>query len=204
MKNKFFSLALSLCLLLSLAACSEKPQEIPSPEEEIALDLPAQIEEDSREDTPIIEEPVDEIPDFIPTVSGRLLPMGDEAFAGFPQGSIATQAELERWRDAMEEWKIVSIEVCDMGEQERELSADAAAGVLNFLSQADLKLYETLENPPTGGSFSVNAYDDSSALVFRTVYNGEWLMVQFAGEDTAYIFDGSEAGLDGLYTCVAE
>ena len=119
MKNKFFSLALSLCILLSLAACSEKPQETTLPQDDVVLDLPAQIEENRQEEPPITDEPVDDLPDFIPTVSGTLLPVGDEAFAGFPQGSIAAQAELERWRDSVEEWEIASIQVCDMRDQQR-------------------------------------------------------------------------------------
>lgn len=191
-------LAVSLLLCPLLAACEKAPA--PAPEE---LDLPQSTPDDVEDD--IVLEPIDEEPEAPETiVTGSLLPLGAPEFENFPEGVLASEEELARWQALTEPGGIASVLVCDMGEEERELSESAAAQVAETLETARPGLYETLGNPMTGGSFFVNAYDGSGALLFRAAYNGEWLTVQFGGEGEGYIFDGSGAGLDKLYACTAE
>lgn len=196
-------LAAALLLCPLLAAC----EKAPAPEQETPVSSQTTPEAPPREDVEddIILEPIDEEPEAPETaVTGSLLPLGAPEFEGFPDGVLASGEELARWQELTEPGAIASVLVCDMGEEGRELTASSAAQVVKTLENAQLGLYETLGNPITGGSFFVGAYDASGALLFRAAYNGEWLTVQFDGEGEGYIFDGSAAGLDKLYTCTAE
>ena len=197
----FLAAALIFCPLFS--ACQKAPdpeQELPVPPQ-TAPEAPPQ---DDVEDG-IILEPIDEEPEAPePAVTGSLLPLGAPEFENFPEGVLASEEELARWQELTKPGVIASVLVCDMGEEERELSASAAAQAVETLETARLGLYETLGNPMTGGSFFVNAYDGSGALLFRAAYDGEWFTVQFGGEGEGYVFDGSGAGLDKLCACTAE
>jgi uncharacterized protein YkwD len=71
------------------------------------------------------------------------------------------------------------------------LPAATAEQLLQILQNAQLGLFEELGNPNTGGSTELAAYDQAGAKLFHCVFDGFWFRVQFAEEDTAYVFDGS-------------
>lgn len=198
------SAALILGMLCLLPSCQKSPQQIPDPQPASPQTPPAETTPDDPVED-IVLEPIDEEPEPPEiAITGTLLPLGSPEFADFPQGVLASQEELEHWQALAQPGSVAAIQVCDMGDQQRELTPDAAARIVSLLTEAQLNLYDTLGNPMTGGIFQVNAQDASGAILFRAAYDGEWLTVQFGGEEESYIFDASAAGLDQLYACTAE
>ena len=85
-----------------------------------------------------------------------------------------------------------------MNAYEAELSAEDARAIVKTLADAELKLFDQVGNPPTGGSFQVIAYDASGSVLFCSYYDGEWFGVTFEGDENGYNFNGKDSGLDAL------
>jgi len=135
----------------------------------------------------------------IPTVqSGKILVYTNEKIAGFPSQVLGTQNELSRWEDIAQSSNIIHIEVCNMENVEEDLPLELAESIVDVLTTAKLKLFDSLGNPMTGGGIHVIAYDEDGKVLFHTVYDGEWFSVQFENEALAYVFDGSGTILDNL------
>ena len=131
--------------------------------------------------------------------SGKVLALGAPEISGFPSDiTVGTKKELDKWTDLIKSGKITSIAVNSMNDSEAELSTETARYILKILIDADLKLYDRLGNPMTGGAIHILAYDSSGMMLFHSVYNGEWFSVAFKGENTAYVFNGEGSSLDSL------
>ena len=85
-----------------------------------------------------------------------------------------------------------------MNAYEAELSAEDARAIVKTLADAELKLFDRVGNPATGGSFQVIAYDSSGSVLFYSYYDGEWFGVTFEGDENGYNFNGKDSGLDAL------
>ena len=134
--------------------------------------------------------------------SGKVLALGAPELSGFPSEiSVGTQKELDKWTDLIKSGNIASIAVNSMNDSESELSTETARSILKILIDADLKLYDRLGNPMTGGAIHILAYDSSGTMLFHSVYNGEWFSVAFKDENTAYAFNGEGGSLDELVYC---
>lgn len=139
------------------------------------------------------------------TQTGRVLALGDPRLVVFPADlAVATQQELDRWNHLIGSGTVAKLEVCNMNSAETPLSADQISGVLKTLMGADLKLYETLGNPTTGGTIHVIAYDAADAVLFHVRYDGEWFSAAMGEEKTAWIFNGAGTSLDRLAERIPE
>ena len=131
--------------------------------------------------------------------SGIICALGDPRFSGFPTDwVVGTQKELDRWEALIRSGKTATIAVCNMNAYEAELSAEDARAIVKTLADAELKLFDRVGNPATGGSFQVIAYDASGSVLFCSYYDGEWFGVTFEGDENGYIFNGKGSGLDAL------
>lgn len=184
---------LSGLLVLCLTSCGSKPNvSTPSsssvPPSQSSSIVPAPP---SSELTPNMPESA--------VQSGKILALGAPEISGFPSDiTVGTKKELDKWTDLIKSGKITSIAVNNMNDSEAELSTEAARSILKVLVDADLKLYDRLGNPMTGGAIHILAYDSSGVILFHSVYNGEWFSVAFEGEKTAHVFNGEGSLLDTL------
>lgn len=128
-----------------------------------------------------------------------VLPGGEEPLTGDVFG---TEKALARWREAIHADNIAKVTAKDYSRPEPvESSAEAAEKMIEVLadSESALKLFEKPENPATGGSLRLTAYDAEGNVLFTACYNG-WLVVTFGQETANYIFDASDCELYTLYT----
>lgn len=128
-----------------------------------------------------------------------VLPGGEEPLTGDVFG---TEKDLARWREAIHADNIAKVTAKDYSRPEPvESSAEAAEKMIEVLadSESALKLFEKPENPATGGSLRLTAYDAEGNVLFTACYNG-WLVVTFGQETANYIFDASDCELYTLYT----
>lgn len=128
-----------------------------------------------------------------------VLPGGEEPLTGDVFG---TEKALARWREAIHADNIAKVTAKDYSRPEPvESSAEAAEKMIEVLadSESALKLFEKPENPATGGSLRLTAYDAEGNVLFTACYNG-WLVVTFGNEMTNYVFDASDCELYTLYT----
>lgn len=128
-----------------------------------------------------------------------VLPGGEEPLTGDVFG---TEKALARWREAIHADNIAKVTAKDNSRLEPvELPAETAERMIKALadSESALKLFEKPENPATGGSLRLTAYDAEGNVLFTACYNG-WLVVTFGQETANYIFDASDCELYTLYT----
>ena len=128
-----------------------------------------------------------------------IMPGGEEPLTGDVFG---TEKALARWREAIHADNIAKVTAKDYSRPEPvESSAEAAEKMIEVLadSESALKLFEKPENPATGGSLRLTAYDAEGNVLFTACYNG-WLVVTFGQETANYIFDASDCELYTLYT----
>lgn len=131
--------------------------------------------------------------------TGRILAMGN-ALLDFPGESKAgTQAELDLWEAAVNDPALARIDFSNRHDTERELSAEEEQKILTALRDADLRLYDSLPNPSTGGGCQVIAYDGRENIVFHANFMGDWFCVRFGDEDIKYVFDGEGTTLNDLF-----
>lgn len=179
--------------MLSLTSCGSKPSDSTPG----SSSVPAS-QSSSTEAAPPSSEEAPNSPE-IAVQSGKVLALGDPQLTGFPSDSaVATQNELDKWTDLIKSGNIASIAVNNMNDSEAELSTETARSIFKVLAEAELKLYDKLGNPMTGGSIQVIAYDSSGTTLFHSVYDGEWFRVAFADETTAYVFNGEGSSLNTL------
>lgn len=193
-------LAAFLCavlLALSLAACGGKESPAPLPETSPAPESPAPSEAPEPEPVPL--------PELQP---GRILPLWDERlnFNGATDSeTLATQAELDRWNQLIPTAPVVRMDFSNMHQAEGELTVEQEQEILTALRGAALRLYppDHKDNPFTGGSCQVIAYDAAENILFHVNYMGNWFLVQFGSEETRYLFDGEGTTLDDILSGAA-
>jgi hypothetical protein len=206
-RNKRKAMRRGLCILLAaclalcpLAGCSARQGETDAGAPAVSAASPDLLEssslpeESSSGKTEEQGEPLKEIS----LQPGKILALGDLQRPELSEGKLAEQSELTRWEELVFSGEIARLDAGGMSEDEKELSPESAAAILNILKEARLSLYEAQENPPTGGSYAVYAYAADDSRLFSAVYNGAWLSVQFAEEDSSYIFNGEEGGFERL------
>lgn len=110
-----------------------------------------------------------------------------------------TEAEWTRFMNVLHSGEIARIDM-DLWYTEfaSRLPDTAAARILELLSNAQMKLFEEMDNPTTGGLDRIYAYDENGVLLLNVGYDGYWLSVCFPGDTKIYTFDGENCGLDEL------
>lgn len=131
-------------------------------------------------------------------LTGKTLELSNRKLTSFPDRVLGTENELRRWEEVVQSQKVVHIEVCNMNSEEKELPPGNAASIMDILTSADVKLFDSLGNPSTGGGIHVIAFDESGDAIFHIVYDGEWFSVQFEDETSSYVFDGTGGSLNTL------
>ena len=58
-----------------------------------------------------------------------------------------------------------------MSDSESEFSVEQVISILEVLMSADLKLYDILGNPSTGGVVHIRAHDSGEKILFSATYN---------------------------------
>ena len=106
---------------------------------------------------------------------------------------LGTFAELERWKSAINNLSNVSeIVICYIETEERKLDFYEVTNVINCLRAVSPDIKTEEDNPATGGSFTVYAYDSEGKLLWW-VSPDYWFTLHFAGENTVYILDSEGA-----------
>lgn len=180
--KRYIAILLSILLLSACGAEEQAPASGPESN-------PSPVSESAPEPEPDPEP--GPLPDLQP---GRILADIDDQL--IPAEEIkGTQAELDRWKEAVRDPAVAWLEYTDLGEEERELPVETEEEFLTMLRQAQLRLYgpeEQLPNPHTGGGWTILAYDGEGELLFYTHSMGNRFNVRLAGEETAWIFDGED------------
>lgn len=200
--KKMLSLLLAVVLCLCLSACgggTEKPSSGSAPSSSSTSSQPGNKPEDpsSPESSSPDEDPE---PDPEPSLQpGRILAMGNERLSFSGDTAKGTQAELERWQTAVRDPDIVRLDFNNMHQEEQELPAEQEQMILAALRNAELRLYDDLPNPSTGGACRVIAYDGEESTLFQVNFMGDWFQVQFDDQGVWYVFDGEGTTLNDLF-----
>lgn len=176
-----------LLALMLLAACGAKEQ-VPAME-------PKDQSSSISKPAPAPDPTPSPLPDLLP---GRVLALGDALLEFTGENKAATQTELKRWQTAVNDPAIVRLDFNNMDKNEKDLSVEEEQDILAALRSAQLRLYDALPNPSTGGGRAVIAYDDKENILFHAVYMGDWFCVKFGSENAIYVFDGEGTTLDAL------
>lgn len=173
------------------APSSSEPSSVESePEESSTPESPSPSEESVPD--PVLEPQSD-------SQTGRILAMGNELLNFSGESKVGTQDELDRWETAVNDPAITRIDFCNMHQEEQELPAEQEEKILTALRGAELRLYDSLPNPSTGGACHVIAYDGRENIVFQARFMWDWFCVRFGGEDVQYVFNGEGTSLNDLF-----
>lgn len=116
-----------------------------------------------------------------------------------PNAVLGSAKELERWKGAINNLSEVSeIVVCYIETEERELDFQETTVIIKNLQSLSPEIKTEMDNPATGGSFTVYAYDSEGNPLWW-VSPGYWFVVNFAGENTVYIFDSEGQDLSPIF-----
>ena len=177
------ALAVALCAF-ALTSCTSQPSAQQSSEDIQEESSQVQEEEPVEEESPA-EEPTQEDGAAVDTSSAEAEPQQEmtgtlvlaegDAFVSLEGEVLGTQEDLDAWTQAMEQRdQIGQIQVSTWGE-EREMTAEEIAGVLDTLAALSPQVLTQLGNPPTGGNTYVLALDGEGEILWRASVNESWL-----------------------------
>ncbi len=136
--------------------------------------------------------------DEIFSIKGRTTekyPPEDKSF----ETVLGSEKELERWKGTINNLSEVSeIVVCYIETEERKLDFQETTVIIKNLQSLLPEIKTEMDNPATGGSFTVYAYDSEGNPLWW-VSPGYWFVVNFAGENTVYIFDSEGQDLSPIF-----
>jgi hypothetical protein len=79
------------------------------------------------------------------------------------------------------------------------LSAEQTSDLLAFLQDAPYAVFETAQNPSTGGTlFHLMVKDSAGTCLLHVSFDGDWLVLESENGNGPRVFDGSQSGLEGL------
>ena len=112
---------------------------------------------------------------------------------------LGTVNELERWKTAINNLSEVSeIVVCYIETEERKLDPYDVTAVINNLRALSPEIKPEMDNPATGGSFTVYAYDSDGKQLW-SVSPGYWFVLGFGEENISYVFDSEGQDLSAIF-----
>lgn len=112
---------------------------------------------------------------------------------------LGSAIELERWKTAINNLSEVSeIVVCYIETEERSLDFSETTEIINNLRSLSPDIKPEMDNPSTGGSFTVYAYDSEGNPLWR-VSPGYWFVLGFGEENILYVFDSEGQDLSAIF-----
>jgi hypothetical protein len=130
----------------------------------------------------------------------RVFPRTDARFVAFPTDTeLGLQEDLDAWKQTLAD--VARIDVRDMSEVETELPSERFDEIMATLRSSPITIYDSVGNPPTGGSFHIIAYDAAETKLWHIVHNGAWLIID-RGRGFGEIYNGEDpalANLDDLF-----
>ncbi len=112
---------------------------------------------------------------------------------------LGSAKELERWKSAINNIsEVYEIVVCYIETEERALDLSETTAIINNLRSVSPDIKPEMDNPATGGNFTVYAYDSEGNPLWW-VSPGYWFVVNFGGENTVYIFDSEGQDLSSIF-----
>ena len=112
---------------------------------------------------------------------------------------LGSAKELERWKTAINNLSEVSeIVVCYIETEDRSLDFSETTAIINNLRSLSPDIKPEMDNPATGGSFTVYAYDSEGKLLWW-VSPGYWFVLSFGEENIAYVFDSEGQDLSAIF-----
>ena len=112
---------------------------------------------------------------------------------------LGSAIELERWKSAINNLSEVSeIVVCYIETEERALDFSETTAIINNLRSVSPDIKPEMDNPATGGSFTVYAYDSEKNPLWR-VSPGYWFILGFGEENISYVFDSEGQDLSAIF-----
>ena len=112
---------------------------------------------------------------------------------------LGSAKELERWKTAINNLSNVSeIVVCYIETEEQALDFSETTEIINNLRSLSPDIKPEMDNPATGGSFTVYAYDSEGNPLWR-VSPGYWFVLGFGEENIAYVFDSEGQDLSAIF-----
>ena len=138
-----------------------------------------------------------EEPSEIFKISGRtteIYPSGEENL----EFILGTEKELERWKTVINNLsKVSEIVICYIETEERKLDFYEVTAVINNLRVLSPEIKPEMDNPATGGAFTVYAYDSEGNLLWQ-VSPGYWFVLGFGEENIYYVFDSEGQDLSAI------
>ena len=142
-----------------------------------------------------------EEPSEIFKINGRtteIYPSGEENL----EFILGTEKELERWKTVINNLSEVSeIVIWYIETEERKLDFYEVTAVINNLRVLSPEIKPEMDNPATGGAFTVYAYDSEGNLLWQ-VSPGYWFVLGFGGENIYYVFDSEGQDLSAIFKII--
>ena len=187
---------LVLCLLL--CACEKRaPLKVSSTAPQSASKSPQSV---SAAPAPSAAEPSSDPAPVAPALSGTFVAGWSDEFDQ-PQLAIGQEADKTRFDAALAElrgqaaimryWTNQTVLTENL-----PLSEDTCEDLIALLTAAPYKTGgAALENPPTGGGWSIACYRASGEKLLLATFNGAWLILS-GSDGRSYVFDGTDCGLE--------
>lgn len=196
--KKLFALFLAAALALSLSACgggdapsAPEPQSPPASTEPAAPSDPG---------GPSAGEPASQPGREWDLQPGKVLCYNqpEEPEERPYSWELGTEKELNEFKALLQTADISYLTACDWTDVEAELPVKTELEILQALENAQPGFFEKMENPATGGTYSIGLYDREGKELLSVGYDGFWFAVSFYTEEkiSSYIFDGSRMSLD--------
>ncbi len=196
--KKLFALFLAAALTLSLSACGGG--DAPSAPEPQSPPVSTEPAAPSDPGGPSAGEPASQPGREWDLQPGKVLRYNQpEEPEGRPYSwELGTEKELNEFKALLQTADISYLTACDWTDVEAELPVKTELEILQALENAQPGFFEKMENPATGGTYSIGLYDREVKELLSVGYDGFWFAVSFYTEEkiSSYIFDGSRMSLD--------
>jgi hypothetical protein len=220
-------LLLLLVLLPIVSACTERDAGIPpdkpsetqseAPSEISPSEAPSKPEESSgpvnanpgeSSDPADLEEVSEDSPSAsTPSLSdeakiSRVVPHGELRFAPTDTPTdtavglqLGLQEDLDAWKQTLSD--VARIDVSNMSEVDTELTSERFDAIMATLRTSPITIYDFEGNPPTGGGYTIVAYDATGTMLWHITHNGAWLVINM-GRGFGGIYNGEDPALVNL------
>ncbi|MBR2042353.1 MAG: hypothetical protein IJ945_08290 [Oscillospiraceae bacterium] len=120
-------------------------------------------------------------------------------YSDSPNAALGREEILKRWYFAIADISGISeIRLQSAIADERELHFEETSAIIESLRSLSPGIKPQMDNPSTGGSFTVAAFDSYENELWRVTLDGYWFVLSFGGENASYVFDMSGQNYDTI------
>lgn len=118
-------------------------------------------------------------------------------YSDLPNVALGTEDILKRWYFTIADVSDISeLRLQSDFADEMELSFEDSFSLIKTLRSISPGTKPKMENPATGGSFTVAAFDVNEKELWRASLDGYEIIISFGGENACYVFDMAGQNFD--------